>query len=772
MTGDQEAFKKALDNGTTAAWESQWEKAEQYYREALQQFPDHPLALSNLGLALVQQGALEKALNIFQHLVRVSPDNASAYDRTSRILERMGKTDEAVRWAMQAAELCLKNRDIEKAIDIWQWVVSIDADLALAHTRLGMVYERMGRKALAVESYLSAAGIEQRAGKLERASQWVARAISLMPDSPEARQAQAALVNNQPLQTIIPAQRSIARRSLQATVGMQEKRTADKTGMTPVESARQSALTILAGMLFDQAEAAQQAATQTNYELHGKRSALFSGSQNEAARVQQHLAQAIEAQSLGQYKQAAEDLQRVLDMGVKHPAIYFFLGWLYFGVDSRKSLKHLRTAIAAPEYTLAACLLMAEGQERDQKFTDAVVSYLQALRLADAQVVPPADMDEMLQIYEPIIESFSDRPDEGHAREICQAISKILNRPDWEGYLTALRLQLPEQAHGAPPIPVAQQLLETGSSEVLTAMMTIRQLGQEGKYYAAVEEAYRAINASPTYLPLHVQISELLLRAGRIQAGVEKLGYVAELYNLRGDSAQAVRLLMRAAQAAPMDLVVRNRLIDLLVEQGKINDAAQQYLDLGEMYYHLADLDMALKTYQAALTFADHNRAGVQWQVRMLSKLADIDMQRLDMRSATEHLVRLRQLQPEDVNTRLALVNVLTRLGRQGEALAEIDDALKLYEAKRLDQAALDVLHKAIGEYPENLELRKRLANQYARQGQKELAVKELDHIADTLLANGNRMGAIAMVKAIVALNPPNVAEYQELLQGLLGGGA
>jgi hypothetical protein len=68
------------------------------------------------------------------------------------------------------------------------------------------------------------------------------------------------------------------------------------------------------------------------------------------------------------------------------------------------------------------------------------------------------------------------------------------------------------------------------------------------------------------------------------------------------------------------------------------------------------------------------------------------------------------------------------------------------------------------------MELRKRLADLYVRNGQVDLAVEHLDAIADSYLTTGNRQASMNMLLTIIALNPPNVAEYQYALSKLRAG--
>ncbi len=52
MSGNQELFQKLMNNGHSAIKDQDWQRAAEYYRHAVEEIPNHPLALSSLGLAL------------------------------------------------------------------------------------------------------------------------------------------------------------------------------------------------------------------------------------------------------------------------------------------------------------------------------------------------------------------------------------------------------------------------------------------------------------------------------------------------------------------------------------------------------------------------------------------------------------------------------------------------------------------------------------------------------------------------------------------------
>jgi tetratricopeptide (TPR) repeat protein len=238
---------------------------------------------------------------------------------------------------------------------------------------------------------------------------------------------------------------------------------------------------------------------------------------------------------------------------------------------------------------------------------EAALEYLEALRLADSMIIPADHADEIRQMYEPIIEAQQAQSDEAALRRVSENISGFLLRPDWRDQLNKVREQMPKPESGAM-MPLADMLLQAQSTQVLDSINRVHELARGGYLRSAMDEAFEAVQRAPTYLPLHTLIGDLLIQEGRTQDAITKFGVTAEAYSVRGEAASASKLLRRVIQLAPMDLGARSRLIDQLVSRGQMDDAITEYLQLADLYYRLAELDMARKTYTTALRVVQQSR--------------------------------------------------------------------------------------------------------------------------------------------------------------------
>lgn len=769
MPGREDIFQKAMNEGHSAAWDQEWSKAAAAYRNALQEFPDHPKALNSLGLALFQQAEFEEALQIYKRVALVSPQDPTPMEKLAQLLERTGHLKEAIDAAFKAADLYLNQRDVDKAIENWVRVTSLNPEHMLAHSRLALAHEKMGHKVQAVAEYIALASLVQRTGNMEKTAELVNKAMKIMPESAEAKQAQALLRSGQ----LLP--KPLRPKGGTGPIAMAQVKQLDKpkqefdSGLDPIAEARQKALTRLAEILFDYStdDGASTQQVRRGMQAIMRGTGPLNLQQNDQAKVVLHLGQAIDLQSKGKDSQAADELEHALEAGFTHPALYFNLGLLRSSEDRLESaLRHLAHAFRHNDFNLAARLLMGQINQRLGRIQAASVEYLEALKLADSAVVPAENADEIRQMYEPLIEAQSAQTDEEALKRLCENVNSLLMRKNWRDHLYKSREQMPK---GDVLMPIAEIVLQAQSSQVLEAINHVHQLARAGQLRTAMEEAFHALVSAPAYLPLHSLMGDLLVRENHTQEAIAKFSAVAQAYSVRGESAQATKILKRIIQLSPMDMKARTKLIDQLVARGQVDDAIREYIELADIYYRLAELDNARKTYTTALRVVQQAGGDRQWNVHILQRMADIDMQRLDWRQAIRVYEQIRTLRPDDEGARKSLIDLSLRLGQTAQAAAELESYLSYLQTGNNSARAVPFIEELLEDRPDDPTLRRNLAQAYHQAGRIEEAIKELDSLAEAMLDAGKKEEAVVIVNQILLMNPPNASQYRQLLQQLQG---
>ena len=540
------------------------------------------------------------------------------------------------------------------------------------------------------------------------------------------------------------------------------------SGLDPIAEARKLAISRLAEVLFDLSDEAgtSSIASKRGMQAIVRDTGQLNIKESERSKIMQHIGQAIDAQTKNQADLAAEELEKALAAGFTEPSLYFNLGLLGSKSDHPDSaLQYLQVAVKHQDYVIASRLLMAQIEQQRGHLPEATVDYLEALKLADSLVVPPDQSAEIRQLYDPLIEAESHQTDTEKMEQLCTNIKQLLLRPNWRADLIQAREQLPKFAEGL--MPLAEILTQAQSGQVIDAVGRVRELARAGHLRSAMDEAFESFKFAPTYLPLHTLVGDLLIQEGRTQDAITKYGVVAQAYSVRGEAAQAVSLFRRIVQVAPMDLSARSRLIDQLAANGQVDEAIGEYLDLADIYYRLAELDMARKTYTTALRLAQQGGANRTWSVKLLQRMADIDMQHLDWRQAIRVFEQLRTLEPEDKSVRKNLVELNLRLNQVPQVSAELENLITHLDGASRRAEAIPFLEELVNENPQQPILRRVLAEQYRQAKRIPEAVAQLDSVGESLLSAGERDAAIQVIESIIAMNPPNQAKYQLLLEKL-----
>jgi tetratricopeptide (TPR) repeat protein len=772
MVKRQEVFQQAMNQGHSAAWDQMWDRAAVFYRQALEEYPDHPQALNSLGLALIELQEFDEALICYQKAARATPDDPIPLEKVAQLSERMGNLDQASQASLRAAELYLKNREVNKAVENWERVTRLNPDNLLAHSRLALVYERTGEKHKSVTEYLATASLLQSAGESDKALQAVNQAMKILPNNDEVLQAYSLIKDFKQLPKPSRPRGGTAPLRMSQVRKLQAPQTIVQPELDPVSMARQKALTILAGMLFDSAE--EEAGD--NGSRRGLQDIVTGGTagtpkQVDRNRMVLHLSQVVDLQTHGEFNQAVEELRRAMDAGLDNMAAVYDMGYLYLQTGRPdQAVRYLQQSVKHQDYALGSRLILGELYRKRGRLKEASLEYLEALKLADSQIVPPEYSNDLRQLYDLLIDAQHHQNNREILERICDNIHEMLMRSDWRVQLRRAREQLPGQDGKGPPIPLAEILIEAHSGEVIAAMSAIHEMVSRGQMHSAMEEAFYALQEAPTYLPLHAIMGEVLYQQGELAGALEKFSVISRTYANRGDVQQAINYARRIVELAPTDLNARRRLIEQLLAFGRVEPAIEEYIQLAEVYYSLADLNMARKTYTEALRTAQQAGVDRSLRVRILHRMADIDVQSLDWRQALRVLEQIRTLQPEDFKARLQIIELNLRLGQEPQALAEVDNCSAYLSGSNQPERLIQFMKELIAEYPQNIPMRRRLADVYRDLDRKKEAINELDVIGDMLLEAGDRGAAIQTVEMILSMDPPNRAEYQILLEQIRKG--
>lgn len=762
MSGNQENFQEAINRGNSAAWEMDWQGAAIYYQQALDEFPENPLALTSMGLALYEQQKFEEANEYYKKAALVSPEDPIPPEKIADIFERQGRLKEAIQAVIHAAELYLKIRDAEKAISCYERATSLDPMNLHACTRLALIFERMRKHDRAIAEFLAAASILQRTGHLDRAKKTVEHCLLLDGSNEIALQAQQTL--NQMGMLPEPLRRKDVS-SLRRTAEVREPQKTPTTkelitmeDILPTEYFKQKSLVVLASMLFDPV---------TSFPL-------VNGSARDLSRKQQDdimvtLNRAVDTLTHNRDEKAIDHLEDLMRLGLDSSAIYYNLGAALKEINPRRAVEVLQLCVQKEDYAMGAFILLGQiFQKRGgvNNLRKAATFFLRALGMADLYTVDSIHHSSLREAYIPVLDIPQQMSGEKELNDLCSTIAAQIFRKDWMVYLNSIRAQLHE-VDPRQPVPISELVLKSNNTQVLEAIAHIRTLVLERKYDSALEETYYALQFAPNYLPLHIEIARLMSYQEDINRAVEKYSLISQVYILRGELLQGARMMEEALKLSPLDVELRKHLIDLLVSQDQFQQALDQYMILADNYEVFANFDQMRKVYFDALRLAARLPNSRDWSVRILTAIADIDMKRLDWHRAQRVYEQLKTLIPEDDETRKNLIGVYYRLGQNEAAQQEIDDYLSIIENRHQYEKGVDFLQGLITDWPQKYEQRSQLAEIYVRLGRKENALDELNKVASAYLDVGQTEETIDILQRMMTIDPEHGGEYQMVVNRL-----
>jgi len=739
MAGNRAIYEQAMQAGNDSAWDQDWTGAIKNYAQALKEFPEDSMALNSLGLSLLESGQYEDALKVYTRAYQLHPDDPVPLEKCADVLERLGRLQDAAQRYVAVAEVYLGQRDYDKAIGNWERATRLTPGLLQIHARLAQAYERIGQKRSALREYLTLAFNFQRTGDRERALQFVERALRLEPSNPQAINAREAIARGADMLApeVDDENGAVEPGSAQEFIDVAEEETSTAGGSHPdgpLGEATEKALASLAEVVFT-----------------GNLSAATS-----------QVIQAIELQKIGDNQAALESFQRAEAGGMRYPAMFMSMGTLLIKLERwADAQKYLERAKSENDYTAGVAHGMGRALMGLKQTQAAAQQLINALRLVDTGLaVTTGEFDELTAVYNDLMKGIQNRQ-EMDVAAMNQQIVKMLTGPDWKVRIRETLRSIAQRPPGEDPIP---HLI---NPEMVNAVSRIDTYIRQRLLTLAMDEAFRVIETQPDLLSVHQRIAQILMEEGHTQAAINKYNMVANTYLARDQVNQAADILNEVITIAPMDINLRTSLIELLEREQQYDKLLDEYISLANAHYQLADFEQARATYQEAMRLAQRVNAAPGKRAEVLHHMADIDMSRLDLRSAMRNYEQIRTLDPNDVKARQALVDINYRLNNQLDAVKELDGLLRLYAQQRRGDLIVSTLERMVSDMPNDMALRSRMAAVYRQTNRKVDAIAQLDALADLQLDAGLIQDACATIKQIIALGTPDAEQYKNLLTQL-----
>lgn len=180
LEAESEYAETCFQKGLAEQDLEQFDRAKEFYRQAIAIRPDHIAACNNLGSILFREKHFDQAMSYFQRALEADSHNAATQMNLGEVLQALGK--------------------MQDALTRYRRAVEIAPDNAATWLRLGDIQGDQGQHADAVTSYRRALDIEPgnaeanlnqgvallELGQLDEAEQCLGRTLDIEPDSAEA----------------------------------------------------------------------------------------------------------------------------------------------------------------------------------------------------------------------------------------------------------------------------------------------------------------------------------------------------------------------------------------------------------------------------------------------------------------------------------------------------------------------------------------------------------------------------------------------------------
>lgn len=744
---DIKDFDQAMDAGNNAAWDHNWTLAIEEYSLAVQIRPDDVEANLNLGLALMNAEQYERALKVLKHATQLAPDDPAAFERTADVMERLGQLQAAAQQYVKASEIYLAQRDLGKAIANWERATQLASGLVSVHARLAQAYERMGNKANAIREYVVMAYHFKRTNDMDKAIRAIERALQLEKNNPQALNALRALKSGGEI--------ALPDEYLQKKVGKFSTSTIDPFSASIEEVPQEAQASHPLGPIGEALENAMVMLAEYVVESGLNDFVMY------ALQGMEFQRQELTEKAIAAYREADA-------AGLRHPSLKLNLGGLLVLANHpEEAIPHLKAVINEPRLSAGALHGLGQAYFKLGKHGEAARYLIQSLEKVDTGlVVLDEEIAELRKVYASLMEALQGRTDDA-LQVINERFIGLLSGKDWRQRVAETRRHLDETLRDAGGQGVVEFLIAKGSDDLAENVYAIDRYIRQGLYTLAMDEAHRAVEKSPFYLPVHVRMAEIMMKEGRIRQAIVKFSTIANAYMVRGENDRATSILEEVIEMAPLDIDIRLNLIHLLEQERRFGEALNHYISLAETYQQLGDFDRASLTFGSAEQIAEEVGAPPQKIVEIKHLTAEIYQMRLNTRGAQKIFEEILSIVPTDQKALRSLVEIYYTLGNQVEAVKRLDMLLGMYAKEGKVQKIVQILEELVQTNPNDTALRQRLAQIYRKLGQTREAIEQLDALGELQLDAGLHGEAAKTIKQIISMGPDRLDDYKRLLTQL-----
>jgi len=130
---------------------------------------------------------------------------------------------------------------------------------------------------------------------------------------------------------------------------------------------------------------------------------------------------------------------------------------------------------------------------------------------------------------------------------------------------------------------------------------------EQGLMLAAIDACLEVIRLNPDYLPIHLRLGEIYEREDHPEEALAKYQLLIETYMVRNEPRSAIDVYRRLIELSPDTINARLRLAELLKNDGRVVEAAEQLAVVASTYFRMGQTNKALEEYRRGLQWAPNS---------------------------------------------------------------------------------------------------------------------------------------------------------------------
>jgi tetratricopeptide (TPR) repeat protein len=632
-----------MEQSREAARQKSWEEALKQAIRALQEFPQDADARSSVAVALFNTGKYPQALQLFEELRASDPSNPFSLEYLAHTHEHMSNTDAAVAAYTQLADLQQSRRLSARAIEALREVLRLRPNADDARARMARLIEETGSASEAASEYLVLARRYQSQSRIDEANTLAETALRLDPSSREAKElismlhealanaVQIAVIESSPVGTsALPLSTS------GMTGGLRSQQFAIEKIIALAQEHQEAGDTLGAIQQYERAVKLGMERSDVFYSLgllyqeqgeHQRAVDVLSRAASDPEyALSAHYALGTSYQTLGQLPQAAQEYEqtiRLVDLQSIGKAESDDLVQMYESAAQIYSELN-DIARAASLYSTLANFLQSKrwGKERAGEFRQKAKELTERNMFAKLRTLgtgaltepepsaalPPSPSETMPETWgkiRPITDFLhTDHMEQSSSVDIF-AINPVpapAAAPDPMAVFDSL--PTPSRPSFEPLTKLDTSGLDEGCERYVLAS---EKYIEQRLMLAALDACLEVIRLDFDYLPIHLRMGEIYEREGRPDEALAKYQLLIDTYMVRNEPQQAIAVYRRLIELSPDTINARSRLSELLKNDGRIDEAAEQLAIVASTYFRMGQTNKSLEEYRRGLQWAPNN---------------------------------------------------------------------------------------------------------------------------------------------------------------------